>query len=417
MPLRLSHYVYSSLGGYRTLYSSSDMPRNQVSDLEALARNIYRPAQSHDIFAWLRPDDGHVCVMKAFQNGTDHAGRRRSCVHAVVFAASDAAGSWFFSPLSVPDSVFLSPESSLQSLPNQLVPECELPPPASFDPPKGLSRERLTALLSVMASPGTTAVVLDRTGSALRTVRALSWVLPPSVRETLTVSAPLVLPAVEGIPRPRIAILPCRDPHDALPARKRAGQLTAPELPAPGWPDDAARPDVVLNFPDGAEDPGVPYDVYAEFVASNLADERGRARVRKLVELIERQPPRPELTQGRYWHLLEGFGKVEPCLERGVVDVRRAPKRSLSAVGDFARAGMAGAALDILESIVSFAVEGYDVEAAPLRAMVAKLRSGGTGAAPATPEAFEYVAERLAELVGLIGMDRRGLPEPPARGS
>ncbi len=399
MPLRLSHYIYSSLGGYRTLYSSSDISKKQVSALEALARNIYRPAQSRDVFAWLRPDEGRVCVVKAFQNGTDHAGRRRSCVHAVVFAASDAAGSWFFSPLSVPDTVFLSPESSLQSLPNQLVPECELPPPAVFDPPKGLSRERLTALLSVMASPGTTAVVLDRTGSALRTVRALSWVLPPSVRGTLTVSASLVLPAVKGIPRPRIAILPGRDAR---------------------VPDDVPKPDVVLNFPDGAEDPGVPYDVYAEFVASNLApegqvpgrsdrtwDERGRARVRELVELIERQPPGPELTQGRYWHLLEGFGKVEPCLERGVVDVRRAPKRSLSAVGSFARAGMPGAALDILESIVSYAVEGHNVEAPPLRAMVAKLRSGGAGAAP---EAFEYVAERLAELAGLIGMDRRDLP-------
>lgn len=399
MPLRLSHYVYSSLGGYRTLYTSSDMPQKQVSALEALARTIYRPAQSRDIFAWLRPDDGRVCVVKAFQNGTDHAGRRRSCVHAVVFAASDAAGSWFFSPFSVPDSVFLSPESSLQSLPNQLVPECELPPPASFDPPKGLSRERLTALLSVMASPGTTAVVLDRTGSALRTVRALSWVLPPSVRRTLTVSAFLVLPAVEGIPRPRIAIVSCRDPRDAR------------------IPHAAPKPDVVLNFPDGAEDPGVPYDVYAEFVAANLADERGRARVRKLVELIERQPPSAEPTQGRYWHLLEGFGKVEPCLERGVVDVRRAPKRSLSAVGDFARAGMAGAALDILESIVSYAVEGYNVEAAPLRTMVAKLRSGGTGAAPAAPEAFDYAAERLAELIGLIGMDRRDAPAGPTEPS
>jgi len=383
MSLRLSHYVYSSLGGYRTLYSSSDIPKKQVSALEALARNIYRPAQSHDVFAWLRLHEGRVCVVKAFQNGTDHAGRRRSCVHAVVFAASDAAGSWFFSPLSVPDTVFLSPESSLQSLPNQLVPECELPPPVSFDPPKGLSRERLTALLSVMASPGTTAVVLDRTGGALRTVRALSWVLPPSVRGHLTVSASLVFPAVKGVPRPRIAILPGRDAR---------------------VPDDVPKPDVVLNFPDGAEDPGVPYDVYAEYVASNLADERGRARVRKLVELIERQPPGPELTQGRYWHLLEGFGKVEPCIERGVVDVRRAPKRSLAAVGSFARAGMPGAALDILESIVSYAVEGHNVEAAPLRAMVGKLRGGGAGAAP---EAFEYVAERLAELAGLIGMDPR----------
>ncbi len=381
MALRLDHYVFSSLGGYRTVYASDGMPRRLVSALEALAKSIYRDAQARELSAWLRPDDATICVVKAFQNGTDHAGRRRSCVHAVVFSAGDAAGSWFFTPFLLPDSVFLSTESPLQSLANELPTEVSLKASAPPRPSSGCGRDCRQALLSLMLSPAARVAVTDRTGEALSCVRSLSWALPPTVRSHLTLSAGFVLPEVEGLGGARMAILP----PQAKPAEDLAGH-------------------VVIDFPGGDAGPrtdsnrGVPFNVYAKFVAANLGSEEGHRRVKKLVELLERHPPSLDLTQERYRRLLEGFAKVEATVERGVIDVRRDPVRGLSAVRDFALAGMHSTALDILDSVVSFLLERYDVDAESMRAALSRLRSGEAGD-ERRGEALSFLAERLVELL------------------
>ena len=75
MAIPLDHYVYSSMGGYKTLYASPSIPKELSRSLEELSVHIYRLADKHDVFACFRPDEQTVCLVRAFQNRTDHASR------------------------------------------------------------------------------------------------------------------------------------------------------------------------------------------------------------------------------------------------------------------------------------------------------------------------------------------------------
>jgi hypothetical protein len=138
MAIPLNHYVYSSMNGYKTLYSSPSIPKDLTAGLENLAVQIYRLAHKREVFACFRPDDRNVCLVRAFQNGTDHAGRIRRCVHAVVFSLVDAAGSWFFSPLN-PAHSFSPSKKDLQASRASSVSLAAAPSPSTRRSPLSVS--------------------------------------------------------------------------------------------------------------------------------------------------------------------------------------------------------------------------------------------------------------------------------------
>ena len=394
MAIPLNHYVYSSMNGYKTLYSSPSIPKDLTAGLENLAVQIYRLAHKREVFACFRPDDHNVCLVRAFQNGTDHAGRIRRCVHAVVFSLGDAAGSWFFSPLQVPYNVFLSPEASLQTLQNELQYEYSIKPFVPAPPTAKLSPECLLWLLEGMAGDDKV-VVLDERGDALDTVRSLAWTLPPGVRKAMTVSVGAPMPDVPELGGIRLTILP---------AAARSG-------PSPGGPDDAARDealldaaDAVIKFPSGNALKATSPNPYADFVASNIHSEVGFDRVRKLAALLERYPPSLEWTEDRFEQLLDAFDKIGPDIEEfGTVDVHRDPSGSLAVVKEFAAAGMHRLSLDILMAVSSVAMSQHGFDGGSFQEMVGRVRAGEIDDVEKIVEVVSYLAETLKKLLTAAG--------------
>lgn len=373
--MRLSHYVFSSLGGYRALYVSQTMPPGIVPALESFARGVYLAAQRREILAWLRSDDGLWCAAKAFPNGADHVGRSRSCVHAIVCDPDEVAGHAFFSILSLPSKLFLSAESSLQSVANELVARFDPPVPVRPSFGEGVTKDCVSALLSLMLSPEAGATVIDASGEALRIVRSLAWVLPPTVREQLTVSAWAELPPHERFAPARLVVLD-------------------------GPPSDGGRTErkFVLKFPLREGENPVPFNSYAEYVASNLGSEASFQRVRKLAALVERYPPSTPFTQPKCRRLMEAFARVEVGLDgAGDIHPRRYPLTSLAAVRDFALAGMGSAALDILQTVVS-SIKPYS-ESGTLQEALSRLGESSGFDEERFAEGCGFLADRLREFL------------------
>jgi len=381
MELRLSHYVYSSLGGYRTLYVSPTMPRDLVRPLEGLAKQIYRTAARRQVLGWLRPSDEVAILVKAFQNGTDHAGRPRTCVHAAAIALADAAGFPFFSLLALPEDVFLPPDAQLQSLESQLRPTINLSDPSGFWPSGSLPRESVAALMSLMLVPGLNALVVDHGGETLATLRALAWMCPSRVRRTLTVMVGAPLVPVDGIGGARIVV-----------------------MPADAKADSPAQHDVMLNFPDETGRAATMANSYAVYIASNLGGEKGRAVNKSLVGLLERYPPQYELTQVHYTHLVMGFGKVERNVTPdGGFDFKSEPFACLSAVRDFALAGIPELAHYILEAVASKASSQYGLDDSSVRPALGKIRMIKDGERQA--EAYSFLADRIDGLIRSVAKE------------
>jgi hypothetical protein len=395
MPLKLSHHVYSSLGGYRPVFVSPDMPKEFVGPLEALAKGVYLTAQRTDLYMWLQPRESNdIIVSKGFRNGTDRAGRSRSCVHSIVLSANDAAGSWFFSPLSLPEGLFANADSQLQALGNQLAPQCETPSPSNPRPSENLPRSVLASMLALMIHPTAKGLILDSRGDAVATLRALTWLVPPPARRNITLAAWAVAPDVDPFGPARITVL----------APKSESLKTMP------------KPDVVIEYPSGKvneesedDEDEITFNVYAEFVASNLSSERGFERMRKLAGLLERHPPGSELTQERYRHILEGFARIEPLVEEwGAVKIRNDVKASLGAVTEFALAGMPSLSLDILDTVVSLAVDQYDMNAESIKRTLTKLRTKMDPGDHRFVDACGFLADQLRDVADALGRGNGG---------
>ena len=72
MDLQLQHHVFSSVGGYKTLFASRGMPKALRDDLDHFARRVYKRVTGAPIHGVLRFEDGSVCWSKVFRNGADH---------------------------------------------------------------------------------------------------------------------------------------------------------------------------------------------------------------------------------------------------------------------------------------------------------------------------------------------------------
>jgi hypothetical protein len=166
-----------------------------------------------------------------------------------------------------------------------------------------------------------------------------------------------------------------------------------------------ATPPVILEYPEGKiteeggdslDDDEATFNVYAEYVASNLGTERGFDRIKKLAGLLERHPPALNLTQERYRHIIEGFGRIESHVEEyGSFKILEDVKSSLVAVKAFALGGLPSLALDILDTVVSFAVDHYDMDAESMKAALAKLRTGVAPGDRRFSEACSFLADQL----------------------
>ena len=88
MQIDLHHHVFSSDGGYKTLFASSGLPKVLVDELESFSRRAYTRLKGPPIRPTLRLRDGSLCESRIFSAGADHTGRPRTCVASPPCASS-----------------------------------------------------------------------------------------------------------------------------------------------------------------------------------------------------------------------------------------------------------------------------------------------------------------------------------------
>ena len=331
----LQHHVYTSHGGYRTVFVSDDMNPFLLKRLEMLASRLYPKVGGHSILASYCPDGRHMVFTKAFRSGVDHVGRPRACVHTVVVDTSEEEG--LLSPAPRKD-MFLerAPErSDVPSLRSRMKPTLQtrsvLDAARNLVEP-GLHTEPLPRSL-LLASVANRRVFV--TGDFFELWEALGKVLPivprPSRYALCVVTGCGVadLPVDESLPRSTFCCV---------------GDADRPREDAPFISLD---PFQAVNMP--------VENRYSQYVMTQPS-----RYVLGLVALMERYAPALPLTFDAYSRFINAFRTVEEhAREDGTLDIRDSLPVVLLALKDFVLAGFDSLALDVFNEAAKILAEQY----------------------------------------------------------
>jgi hypothetical protein len=114
----VSHHIYSSTGGYRTVYASADDPSlaSVLPALEQFADSLCSRGASRTLDHRLPIGDGHYAISRSFVHGADHVGRPRTTVHTVVFDRG-ADPTPEFDPFRLPELHFIDETTDVAAIP------------------------------------------------------------------------------------------------------------------------------------------------------------------------------------------------------------------------------------------------------------------------------------------------------------
>lgn len=84
MSVKLKHHIYTSVGGYKTVYADSDIDKSQLERLEKIAKSVYPHVGGKPFLAFFHLDDHNAVYLKVFRSGVDHVGRPKAFVHTVA---------------------------------------------------------------------------------------------------------------------------------------------------------------------------------------------------------------------------------------------------------------------------------------------------------------------------------------------
>jgi hypothetical protein len=178
------------MGGYKTLYSSRELPKSLAERLDRFSTETYDKVSGASPRELFFVNEGFICLSMKFVNGSDHVGRMRTCVHNVLIHTHDVADIPFFNPLSLPEGLFLPPEADLQHL-SRYLQRVHLFEEGEFvyrlgkltknRPPAPLVRNLLLALLSGRS----TVILRGAASSTVKVLETLTAFLPPALRSHL----------------------------------------------------------------------------------------------------------------------------------------------------------------------------------------------------------------------------------------
>jgi len=109
MEVMLRHHIYTTVGGYKSVYVSEGISSELLTLLERYSALTYPKVGGLPIFAISPVERGLLVFSKAFRGGVDHVGRPKACVHNIVVPAviPPKNGNHLIPPL-IEDSFFLS---------------------------------------------------------------------------------------------------------------------------------------------------------------------------------------------------------------------------------------------------------------------------------------------------------------------
>ncbi len=340
MKLTLHHHVYSSMGGYKTLYASPALPASLVSDLEIFAKRSYTRLKSAPILCFLRLTDGTLCQTRIFSAGADHVGRSRTCVHNVLIRGDELRRIAYFNPLLLPDHYFLRGDSALKSFTTILPHHLDVDPAhfARLDVLVATPRQpqAVQLMLRAMLSVGRNLILRDPHNIAFGLMRDLFPLLPPGARRAYSI--------VRGAHLPQV-LAGCGGVNATfIPAYLKLETLTQ----QPGniiidWSDANAQPRVV-NLP-------AP-NAYVRLLEDLLLLAPQPEKIRRLLALLEAFDSGGVPSENAYSDLVQGYGHiVEAVTDDGGLSQEQLEAilpEGLNAALPFWRAGFLDLTLDLL---------------------------------------------------------------------
>lgn len=356
MDIALAHHVYSSLAGYRTLYSTPGLPPECVQNAEAFARRCYRLVGRRPLRAHFRPAPGWGASVRALQFGTDHVGRPRTCVHTIFLRDEETVRHPWYSPFQVPDSLFLTDGIDLQYVAQELAPswdaeDLRLRPDAileRFDLQPALLKKFVPAMLD-----GTRpALVLDAREQAHDYAALISYFLPPEARRTLTYLDRAFVPPVDGAAVFKLYFFGNR-PDPSI-------------LEFADW--------IILDLDRNELVNPPPASAWATFLMQSLGPGGRRDDAVRLLLLLEHYERRRRLDRGYVAKVIDGFRKAGGAVGHdGRLAWQADPDAAFDSLPSFSEAGCANLVLAMLNNMavdVSGRLAGRPQTVAKLRVAV-----------------------------------------------
>lgn len=410
MDLALRHHVFSSVGGYKTLYASPGLPRDLADDLESFARRIYRRVSGPPIRCTLRLADGTHCETKIFRNGSDHVGRPRSCVHTVIVSRDQIAAVPFLSPLELDGGYFLQADSDLRGIAGRLTRHLAIDPaerPRLAPLIDALEQgAQVEPLLRAMLSVHHGIIVRDPHDAAFPQIQMLLALLPPGVRAGFSVVRGAYLPVLERCPRVNVYFLSAD--NDLGPYAQQANFIVF----------DFADPKAprIQNLPAA--------NAYCAYLDEEFLKARRIDRIERVLALLERYDPGLAPSNDVYYNLAAGLRSIHDALdEAGAIDRDKLDEScpaGLDSVLPFWQAGMMGLAIYVLSEHCHVAERRFGAQS--LRGVWEKVdvlarekdRSNPERAAPAVGLLVDLLKNSLERGAGGVG-DSLALPpsSPP----
>ncbi len=330
--LRLFHHVYTSISGYKTVHASPELDRRLIKALEAFSDTLYPRVSQQTLRSLYHPSPTHVCISRIFRSSADHAGRRRSCVHNVLFAKSDLFELRCVNPFSFPESIFLTtaPEAThVPSLGRKLLTGLELGEPSVSDlkvSPGRLDGAIGQSVFSAVMSNHNMAVIAPDF-DCYEFLASAGDLLPPFLRLSISIVSGTIY----------------RSSH--------AKGATLYSL-APGYDTTALRNEGAITYDaTSGTTANLPApNKYFAFLAKNLDEQT--AMVRKLVAVVHRYAITKVATNDMYHNLIRAFEDTSHCfLEDGSLDALSDVVTLLNNLVAYFRAGYSEIVLEILRQV------------------------------------------------------------------
>lgn len=340
MEMKLHHHIYTTVGGYRSVYTSEGISPELLALLERYSALTYPKVGGLPIFAISPVGRQFLLYSKAFRGGVDHVGRPKACVHNIVVPLTLPSDDGVARiPTLLEDSLFLShpPEpSDIPYLPSRLKEEAP-------------AEELVTSVEEVVQTgdflkPTNLALLLAATASqeffitggfiALRQrIRTIFPLIPRPSRLLLTLSN--IEAPVDAVFGNRGGILRCIKETSEAPTNAPIIMLDT---------------DTSYNMP--------AMNRYCTYISES----RNRDEIVRLVLLIERYAPRQPLTFDLYPVLIEGFESVKETIDaEGRPEVKHHTIRALMlSLRHFVSCGFYDFVIDALLGVGRFLSRHYD---------------------------------------------------------
>jgi len=322
MSVRLKHHIYTSVGGYKTVYADPAIEKLQLERLETLAGTLYPHASGKPFMAFFHLDSQNALYLKVFRSGVDHVGRPNACVHIILAEVNGAV------PPTPQEGWFLDSaptQSDIPSLRNRLpnaAPRFDIIQTAHLTAQAELTSDPLLSTLVLAAISNRPFYILGAFLPLMQNLTKVMALIPRPSRLRIHVVYP---PSISQWLVPSNIVMStfyCVN-----------SQTTPPENAAVV----SLSPFSAKNLPET--------NAYINFIKEASPDE-----VSKLVAILERYAPYEPLTCDAYERLVFAFRNCQDTFTfDGEIDISKARPSFLVSLRDFLAAGFEKLVARVLE--------------------------------------------------------------------